>query len=106
MGLSVQFVFEAAGSPGVGRLGNPGAAMVCGAGLLGWAAGSGGDVAVPQQCGSGGQDRRGVCGEDKDGCPLAEQLRGGGEADGVGGCGCQPVQAVFLYGGAGVRDEL
>src|ERR1035438_2490814 len=76
-----------------------------GPGCWGEAAGSGGDVAVPQQCGSGGQDRRGVRGEDEDGCPLAEQLGGGGEADEIGGRGGQAAQAVFLHGGASVRDE-
>ena len=60
---------------------------------------------MPQQCGSGEQDRRGVGGEDEDGRPLAEQLSGSGETGGVGGGGSQAAEAVFLHGGAGVRDE-
>jgi len=60
---------------------------------------------VPQQRGTGKQDRRGIGGEDEDRCALAEQLRGGGEPGGAGG-GCrQAAEAVFLHGGAGVRDE-
>src|SRR5277367_8917 len=59
------------------RRGPPGAQMVD-------AGASGGDVAVPQQCGSGEQDRRGVGGEDENGSPLAEQPSGSGEAGGVG----------------------
>jgi hypothetical protein len=60
---------------------------------------------VPQHCGSHGQNGTGVSGENNDGCSRAEQLSGGREADGVRRGGGQPVQAVFLHGGASVRDE-